>query len=407
MRERIFDSKFINFKIKNLNNFHENLQKEFIEKTKGFSGRDIDEFVKNLKLSKPDEDFKKQDFLEELHNTETKYKDNFRRIMENSIDEIKIPEKIELVGYEDIIQELQKECKYITYDLKTKKNYEEFEIKMKRGSILYGPPGNGKTELASYIANKNNFYLIKILSKSFASLSFENSLKKIKEIFENTIKLANITSKSGILLFFDEIDTLIGNGLDPLVRGTLLNYLQDEKGIRHYTSKIMFLGATNFFESLDEASIRSGRIDRKIYIGNPEIDSYLKFFENLWKNDESVSLDLDLNSNIFRRLLNKFILFNFETKQGLERMFPISLNDYTDIEEIRKKRKEFLEKSEENKIKEIREKNINLYSISDIKNLAESIKTFSFENNKISSDGKKIIINEDICKQFISEIYNI
>lgn len=407
MREKIFDSKFINFKIKNLNNFHENLQKEFIEKTEGFSGRDIDEFVKNLKLSKPDEDFKKQDFLEELHNTETKYKDNFRRIMENSIDEIKIPKKIELVGYEDIIQELQKECKYIICDLKTKENYERFKIKMKRGSILYGPPGNGKTELASYIANKNNFYLIKILSKSFASLSFENSLKKIKEIFENTIKLANITSKSGILLFFDEIDTLIGNGLDPLVRGTLLNYLQDEKGIRHYTSKIMFLGATNFFESLDEASIRSGRIDRKIYIGNPEIDNYLKFFENLWKNDESVSLDLDLNSNIFRRLLNKFILFNFETKQGLERMFPISLNDYTDIEEIRKKRKEFLEKSEENKIKEIREKNINLYSISDIKNLAESIKTFSFENNKISSDGKKIIINEDICKQFISEIYNV
>lgn len=400
MREKIFNSKFINFKMKNLNNFKENFQNEFLEKTEGFSGRDIDEFVKSLKLSKPKEDFNKEDFDRGLNNTEEKYKNNFKRIMENSIDEIKIPNKIEIIGYRDIIKNLEKECKYITSDLESKKKYKKFNIKIERGSILYGPPGNGKTALASHIANKYDFYLIKILSKSFASLSFENSLNKIKEIFENTIKLANITSKNGILLFFDEIDTLVGKGLDSQVRGTLLDYLQDQNGIRHSSSKIMFLGATNFFESLDEASIRSGRIDKKLFIDNPDIERYLELLQAFWRNDDTILLDLDIDSNIARNLIDEFIIDNFERKNGLDRLYLLNIDRYTDIEKIYKLRKEFMEKSKEEKIKEIKDKNINIYSVSDIQNLANNIKIFAFEEESLSDNKKKLVIDESLCKKF-------
>ncbi|MGL6113811.1 MAG: AAA family ATPase [Cetobacterium sp.] len=405
MRERIFNSKFTNFKIKNLNNFKENFQNEFIEKTEGFSGRDIDEFVKSLKLSKPNEEFNEKDFNDALKNTEEKYKNNFKRIMENSIEEIKIPDKVEIIGYRDILKNLEKECAYITCSLAEKKRYKNFNIKVERGSILYGPPGNGKTALASYIAHKHNFYLIRILSKSFASLSFENSLNKIKEIFENTIKLANITSENGILLFFDEIDTLIGKNLDPQVRGTLLDYLQDQNGIRHLNSKIMFLGATNFFENLDEASIRSGRIDRKLFIDNPSIDSYSLLLQSFWRNDKTIILDLDLDSNILGNLIDKFIVRNFESKNGLDKLYPLFSNELMDIKEIFKFRISFQEKNEENKIIEIKSRNANIYSISDIQNLANSIKIFAFENSCLSDDGKKLLINDNLCKEFISKIF--
>lgn len=397
-REKIFNSKFKKFNVSDLEILREGLYNEFLDKTDGFSGRDIDNFVKELILIRSDEKFILEDINKVLDGKEKEYIEIFKKVMKDSIEEINVPEKVEIIGYEDIKGKLQSECMYIKSSVAEKNSMGDFGIDIEKGTILYGPPGNGKTELGSYIASKHGFYLIKILSKNFASISFEDTLNKLQEIFENTIKLSNITSKKGIVLFFDEIDTLMGDSLNPQVRGTLLDYLQDKR-LRGRNSKIVFIGATNFYESLDEASIRAGRIDKKLQVNNPKLDDYIYFLLKFWRVDSKISLEIDHGSNIIKRLIDKFILQNFEEKKGIEHLFLVMSKYNTDIDDVRKKIKGFSEMNDSDKIKEIHKYNIQVYSISDIKNLAKKIKAFAYRENFISN--KKIEIIDEVLEKFM------
>jgi transitional endoplasmic reticulum ATPase len=394
-RIRIFNSKFDKFTINDLEVMKEGFKDEFIKKTKGFSGRDIDNFVKDLKRGKENEQFTLDEINLQLESKEKEYKDNFERIMKDSIN-VDVPEKTNIIGYKSILDELEEESNYIKSSHLEKVKLNNFKIEISRGTILYGPPGNGKTELVSFIANKNNFYLVRVLSKSFVSLSFEDTLRKLKDIFENTIKLANITSKDGIILFFDEIETLIGRTLDPQVRGTILDYLQDNKGIRDRNSKIMFFGATNFFESLDEASVRKGRIDKKIMIENPSIDAYIELLINFWSIDKTIYLKISKNDSNINKIIDRYILLNFNEKNGIE----VLINKrYKGIRDYHEFINEFIEKSEKDKLKEIKDSGVNICSISDIKDLARKIKRFAYyKGNNIKED--KLIIDEDILKYY-------
>jgi ATP-dependent 26S proteasome regulatory subunit len=78
--------------------------------------------------------------------------------------------------------------------------------------------------------------------------------------------------KGGAVVFLDELDSVLkhrGSGNaheeDNKVVNEFLNHLEDTK-----EHNIVFIGATNRLEALDGAGIRSGRIDLKIHIGQPD-----------------------------------------------------------------------------------------------------------------------------------------
>ncbi|MFC7028507.1 AAA family ATPase [Halomicroarcula sp. GCM10025710] len=74
-------------------------------------------------------------------------------------------------------------------------------------------------------------------------------------------------------MFLDELDAVLkqrsGAGQsheeDNKVVAEFLNHLQETS--EHY---ILFIGATNRLEALDDAGVRSGRIDKKVQIGKPD-----------------------------------------------------------------------------------------------------------------------------------------
>ena len=317
-RKELFHKKLLkyNFLFK-----EKSFQDEICKKTENMSGRDIDNFVKklyekvvikgkydNFSLLK-DDDNTKNIFLEVLEDLEEELIHELRRKLKI---EIKAPKEIEteikdIIGYENLKNKILDSIRFLNETNEEKYLKRLFGIENQYGLILYGPSGNGKTKLAEAVAKKENLYYIRILSKDFINNFKNNILEEINLIFEESKRLAKMTSlRKGILLFFDEFDSLAAtNTLTNEVRGTLLDYLGNgnKAGLRNEESKIIFFAATNYYNDIDEAIKRKGRIDTHIEILNPTENEGKHILQEKINNDKYIkNIDNDLINNIYLRI---------------------------------------------------------------------------------------------------------
>ncbi|HLG42379.1 MAG TPA: ATP-binding protein [Planctomycetota bacterium] len=145
-----------------------------------------------------------------------------------------------------------------------------YGIKKGGGILLYGPPGTGKTMLGKAVARELDapFYLIKpstILSKWVGE-----SEQNVAKLFDEA------RSQERAVIFIDEVEALV-----PARREMQSNVMQrlvpqilaELDGFEQRTGSLLFVGATNEPWEIDYAMLRPGRLDEKVYIGLPDVDS--------------------------------------------------------------------------------------------------------------------------------------
>lgn len=140
--------------------------------------------------------------------------------------------------------------------------------------IFHGPPGTGKTYLAKALATELGLPFVQLSGADIQSKWINESAQKVQTLFKEAETVAK--RKGGAVIFLDELDSVLKNRdgggntheEDNKVVNEFLNYLEDAD--KH---DIVFIGATNRLESLDEAGIRAGRIDKKVHIGKPDTDA--------------------------------------------------------------------------------------------------------------------------------------
>ena len=138
--------------------------------------------------------------------------------------------------------------------------------------LLYGPPGTGKSTIARELASALGFRMITITPSDFIALGREAVEARAKAIFQM------LEEQNDLVVLFDEIDQLLldrdsklyGAQSDffKLLTPGMLTKLNDlAKGRR-----VIFVLATNYYERIDRAIKRPGRIDGRFLVLPPDSD---------------------------------------------------------------------------------------------------------------------------------------
>ncbi|MEJ2267738.1 MAG: AAA family ATPase, partial [Nanoarchaeota archaeon] len=103
------------------------------------------------------------------------------------ISEEKIPE----INYEDIgglSEEIKKIREMVEIPMKHPEIFQRLGISPPKGVLLHGPPGTGKTLLAKAVANESEANFVLLNGPEIMSKFYGESVKKIRNIFEEAEK---------------------------------------------------------------------------------------------------------------------------------------------------------------------------------------------------------------------------
>jgi len=159
--------------------------------------------------------------------------------------------------------------------MKEPTKFTKMGIKPPKGALIYGPPGCGKTLLARAIATETGANMILVKGPEILSKWVGESEKAIREIFRKA------KASSPCVIIFDELDSLARikageGGVGETVLSQLLTEIEEGT-----SSRVVVVGITNRPDVIDNALLRTGRLDLVIYVPPPDDKGRLEIIKIL------------------------------------------------------------------------------------------------------------------------------
>src|ERR1700723_183092 len=183
--------------------------------------------------------------------------------------------------------------------------FHDYDLPAPKGILLYGPPGCGKTLIAKAVANSLSqkvgemtgnhnvrSYFLNIKGPELLNKYVGETERQIRVVFQRAREKAE--EGVPVIIFFDEMDSLFrtrGTGISSDMESTIVPQLLAEIDGVETLKDVIVIGASNREDLIDPAILRPGRLDVKIKIERPDIDSPGQIFSRYLTSD--LPLDAD------------------------------------------------------------------------------------------------------------------
>src|SRR3990167_10055392 len=197
-------------------------------------------------------------------------------------------------SYEDVgglKREVQRVREIVELPLRYPEVFSGVGIDARKGILVYGPPGCGKTLIARAVAHETNVRFFSISGPEIMQKFYGESEGYLRKLFDEA------TKQAPSIIFIDEIDSIapkreeLGGEHQVERRGgaPLLSLMDGLKTREH----VIVIAATNLPNALDPALRRPGRFDREIVIPIPDRHGRLEILE-IHSRGMPLAKDVDL-----------------------------------------------------------------------------------------------------------------
>ncbi|MCR4953236.1 MAG: ATP-dependent metallopeptidase FtsH/Yme1/Tma family protein [Treponema sp.] len=184
------------------------------------------------------------------------------------------------VKFDDIVgmDNLKRDMKQIMEIMKAPAEYAKRGIRMPKGILLEGEPGNGKTLFAKALAGEAKINFIPAKATDFESMFMAIGPMKVKLLFKKARR------RAPCIVFIDEFDGIgtvrnySGSAIETENTRIVTALLNELDGFEP-TNGVLVIAATNSIKALDPALIRPGRFDARISVPYPDENARIKLVE--------------------------------------------------------------------------------------------------------------------------------
>ena len=178
------------------------------------------------------------------------------------------------VKFENIVgmENIKKDMTQIVKMMQNPAEYAKKGIRLPKGLLLEGAPGNGKTLFAKALAGESKVNFIPAKATDFESMFMAIGPMKVKLLFRKARK------KAPCIVFIDEFDGIgtvrnySGSAIETENTRIVTALLNELDGFEK-TDGVLVIAATNSIKALDPALIRPGRFDAKLTVPYPDFEA--------------------------------------------------------------------------------------------------------------------------------------
>ncbi len=177
----------------------------------------------------------------------------------------------------------------IILPLKDRELYLQYKVSIPNGMLLYGPPGCGKTFIAEKFADEVGYNFVMIKPSDLKSKWVNATEENIGKLFKDA------EANAPTIIFIDELDAIVPSREGDLNQGTASAVNEVLAQMTNCGEKEIFgMGATNRPEKIDPSILRTGRMDKIIYLPPPDLTARKEMFK-LHLKERPTEKDIDID----------------------------------------------------------------------------------------------------------------